>query len=149
VSVAIAEEIIFRGLLLPRFVERYGLPQGILLVGLIWAAMHFASDLHYGSSLTEVLYQLTNRIFFLRDLQLCFVVDDPSRRFDRFCSSCALGVEHAQYHPAGRVPIFAGEREIHSLLLGVIGYLLLRFWPVTEKPPASSAIQDAAPVLAS
>jgi hypothetical protein len=64
VSVAIAEEIIFRGLLLPRFVERYGLQKGILLIGLIWAAMHFASDLHYGSSVAEVLYQLTNRIFF-------------------------------------------------------------------------------------
>jgi len=51
--------------------------------------------------------------------------------------------------PRAGVPIFAGEREIHSPVLGVIGYLLLRFWPVTEKPTASSAIQDAAPAPAS
>jgi hypothetical protein len=102
VSVAIAEEIIFRGLLLPRFVERYGLQQGILLIGLILGRDALCIRFDYGSSVTEVLYQLTNRIFSLRDLQLCFVVDDPSTRFNRFCGSCALGVEHAQYHPARR-----------------------------------------------
>jgi hypothetical protein len=45
---------------------------------------------------------------------------------------------------AGR-PLFPGEREIDFLLPGVIGYLLLRCWLVTEKLPASSAIQDATP----
>jgi len=121
VFAAIAEEIIFRGLLLPRFVERYGLQQGILLIGLIWAAVHFASDLHYRSSLTEVLCQLTNRIFFC--VTFNYVLSWMTLRQGSIVSAV---LAHWVWNmlnitPRAGVPILAGEREIHYLLLGVMG----------------------------
>jgi membrane protease YdiL (CAAX protease family) len=38
---ALCEELSFRGLLQPRFIQRYGLYRGIFLVGIVWAAFHF------------------------------------------------------------------------------------------------------------
>lgn len=148
VFAAIAEEIIFRGLLLPRFVERYGLQQGILLIGLIWAAIHFAFDSHSGSSFAEVLYQLANRVFFC--VAFNYVLTWMTLRQGSIVSAVLAhwGWNMLNIVPRAGVPMFTGEREAHYLLLGVIGYLLFRFWPVTEKPPGSSEIQGAAPVPA-
>lgn len=44
VAAAFAEEIIFRGQLLPLLIERYQFQRGVLLTGIVWAAMHFHSD---------------------------------------------------------------------------------------------------------
>lgn len=41
---AVCEEIIFRGWLQPRFIQRFGLYRGIFLVGIVWGAFHFPSD---------------------------------------------------------------------------------------------------------
>ena len=58
VFVGLAEEIVFRGLLLPCFIDRYGLQRGIFLTGLIWAAFHFRSDSYSGLSVGGVLFHL-------------------------------------------------------------------------------------------
>ena len=100
-------------------------------------------------ALPEVLYQLTNRIFFC--VTFNYVLSWMTLRQGSIISAAPAHWVWNMLNIITRagVPIFAGEREIHSLLLGVIGYLLLRFWPVTERPPATSAIQDAAPTPAS
>lgn len=38
---SLCEELIFRGLLQPRFIRRYGLYRGIFLVGIVWAALAY------------------------------------------------------------------------------------------------------------
>ena len=59
---AFAEEIVFRGVLLPRLLNRYGLERGMLLTGLIWAAYHFRADSYSGLSVGGVLLRLGHRI---------------------------------------------------------------------------------------
>ncbi|MCU1242366.1 MAG: family intrarane metalloprotease protein [Candidatus Acidoferrum typicum] len=60
---ALFEEIIFRGFLQPRFVQRYGLLRGVFLVGIVWAAFHFPSDIsfsHFGfwAAIRSVCFRL-------------------------------------------------------------------------------------------
>ncbi len=59
---AFAEEIIFRGVLLRDFVERYGLQRGIFLIGLVWASVHFRTDSYRNLSVDGVLLQLLSRV---------------------------------------------------------------------------------------
>jgi membrane protease YdiL (CAAX protease family) len=59
---AFAEEIVFRGVLLPRMLQRYGLERGILLTGLIWAAFHFRGDSYSELSVGGVFLRLGHRI---------------------------------------------------------------------------------------
>lgn len=41
---AFFEEVIFRGYLQLRFVKRYGLMRGLVIVGVVWGAYHFSGD---------------------------------------------------------------------------------------------------------
>jgi len=69
---AFAEEIVFRGLLLPNFLRRFGLHRGIFLTGIAWAAVHFRSDSYSGLSVDGVLIHLANRVFLCLALNYVF-----------------------------------------------------------------------------
>ena len=56
------EEVIWRGYLQPRFVQRFGLIRGILLLGLAWSAFHFLSDFQTTTHDYELLLRLTSRL---------------------------------------------------------------------------------------
>jgi len=62
ISAAILEEIIFRGYLQTKFIERYGMARGILLTGFVWAAAHFRSYVYNKESLSAVAMQVVYRI---------------------------------------------------------------------------------------
>jgi membrane protease YdiL (CAAX protease family) len=47
---AFSGEVIFRGLLQPEFIQRYGTYRGIFFVSMVWAAFHFSSDSYSGAS---------------------------------------------------------------------------------------------------
>jgi membrane protease YdiL (CAAX protease family) len=59
---AFGEEFAFRGLLQPRFIERYGLYRGLFLVGVIWGAFHFPTDRYSGFSDVEIFGWLLSRV---------------------------------------------------------------------------------------
>jgi membrane protease YdiL (CAAX protease family) len=59
---ALGEEVVFRGILQPSFVQRYGLPRGLALVGVIWGAFHFPNDRYSSSSDWLVLAGLFVRL---------------------------------------------------------------------------------------
>src|SRR4029077_10864329 len=67
------EEMVFRGMLLPKFVDRYGIYRGIFFTGLSWAALHFHSDDYSGLSIAGVLLQLTQRILLCLSLNYVLV----------------------------------------------------------------------------
>jgi len=69
---AVAEEIVFRGVLLPRLMHRYGLQRGIFLTGMVWAAIHFHGDPYFDTSVPGVLYRLAWRILFCLTLNYVF-----------------------------------------------------------------------------
>lgn len=61
---AFLEEIIFRGLLQKRFIQRYGIYRGIFFVGMVWAASHFFSDFSFTRATDLlVLEHLGTRVF--------------------------------------------------------------------------------------
>src|SRR6267143_5871360 len=61
---ALFEEMIFRGLLQHRSVQRYGTYRGIFFVGIVWAAFHFSSDFAFARVTDqETILKLASRIF--------------------------------------------------------------------------------------
>lgn len=61
---ALIEEMIFRGLLQIRLIQRYGVYRGIFLVGIVWAAFHFFSDFRFTLATDQgAILKLASRIF--------------------------------------------------------------------------------------
>ena len=61
---ALFEEMIFRGLLQRRSVQRYGTYRGIFFVGIVWAAFHFSSDFAFARVTDQqTILNLASRIF--------------------------------------------------------------------------------------
>src|SRR5207245_10030943 len=73
------EEIIWRGYLQPRFVQRFGVIRGVFLLGLAWSAFHFLGDFQKTTEDYQVLLRLTSR------LGLCIAMRD--RKSTRLNSS--------------------------------------------------------------
>src|SRR5207247_2551200 len=66
---AFFEEIIFRGLLQKRFIQRCGMYRGIFFVGIVWAAFHFFSDFSFMRATDlMVLEHLGTRLFMCETL---------------------------------------------------------------------------------
>lgn len=59
---ALCEEAMFRGLLQPWFISRYGILRGILLVSTVWAGAHSWTDFSRISTDAGVLWQLSGRL---------------------------------------------------------------------------------------
>jgi membrane protease YdiL (CAAX protease family) len=141
---AFFEEIIFRGLLQPRFLQRYGLYRGIFLVGIIWAAFHFASDFAY-SHASDLLVLST--LFFR--LAVCLVLGYVFGWLTlRSQSILPAAVAHTFYNvllysQAGTH--FPGESVVRDALWGVVAYLLFRYWPV---PAETQPLSEVAPLNA-
>jgi membrane protease YdiL (CAAX protease family) len=137
---ALAEEIIFRGLLQPQFIERYGLYRGIFLVSMVWAAFHFWSD-SYGASEFGVLEQLSYRICIC--LAWGFVLSWITLR-------CGSVLPAAIAHTLSNVfifsqPLLAGAGLWRLALWSGLGYALFYRWPISETTPSDEVLPDTAP----
>lgn len=126
---ALFEELIFRGLLQPRFIERYGLYRGILLVGVVWAAFHFLADFSFSrDTYLQVLERVGIRIFTC--FALSFVFGWLTLRSG---SILPAAVAHTLYNVllySGPQPSSAGSTTIRNALWAALAYLLFRYWPV-------------------
>lgn len=121
--------MIFRGLLQRRFVQRYGIYRGIFLVGIVWAAFHFVSDVFF-SRLTEsdVLLKLAWRILFC--LAFSYVLGWLTLRFG---SILPAAIAHTYYNVlvmSGFGPPFIGKDTVLVALWGILAWVLFRYWPV-------------------
>ncbi len=128
---ATAEEIIFRGVLQRRFIERYGLYRGIFLVSLVWAAFHFFTDSYSGASDFGVFLKLTLRISTC--LSLGYVLGWLTLRSG---SILPAALAHTLYNVlifSNFGPPFPGKDWVRIILWGALAYLLFRFWPVQVK----------------
>ena len=136
---AFFEEMIFRGLLQRRFVERYGIYRGIFLVGIVWAAFHFVSDVSF-HRLTEtgVLLKLGWRILFC--LALSYVLGWLTLRSH---SILPAAIAHTFYNTlvmSGVGPPFVGKDTVLVALWGFLAWVLFRYWPVqAERGPEPAA----------
>src|SRR5579862_1908209 len=143
VLAAVAEEVVFRGFLLTPFIERYGLQRGILLVGVIWAAIHFRSDSYTRLSVGEILLHLTYRIVFC--LALNYVLSWMTLRQRSILSAIVV---HVTWNLFNTIPMewsLPYGMEIRLALLAIVAYILFWRWPVTEEMPQPTALDESSP----
>jgi len=138
---AFFEEMIFRGLLQRRFIQRYGIYRGIFLVGIVWAAFHFASDFSF-ARLTEidVLLKLGWRILFC--LALSYVLGWLALRFG---SILPAAIAHTFYNVlvmSGFGPPFLGKDTVLVALWAVLAWALFRYWPVAAENESTEAAPE-------
>lgn len=139
---ALFEEVIFRGLLQRRFIQRYGTYRGIFLVGIVWAASHFFTDFAY-SRVTDqgAILKLAFRIF--ECVVLSYVLGWLTIRTS---SILPASLTHTLFN----VIVFSsfgqplpGKNTILVGLLGALAYVLFRYWPVLGEDGI-----EAAPAIA-
>ena len=138
---ALCEELIFRGLLQSRLIQRYGLYRGVFLVGIIWAAYHFFYDFSFlRSAHVNVFEKLGFRIFMC--ITLSFVLGWLTLRAG---SVLPAAVAHGLYNvfsASSLGPSFPGMTVVRVGLWAVLAYVLFRFWPHKAEDfaePASEA----------
>lgn len=136
---ALYEEVIFRGLLQSRFIQRYGVHRGIFLVGIVWGAFHFYSDFSFFHfSDLWVLLQLGFRLFGC--ISHSFVLGWLTLRSR---SVIPAATAHALYNAivsSDFSPPFAGKGVVFVALSAVLAYALFRYWPVrTEDSPQQAS----------
>jgi membrane protease YdiL (CAAX protease family) len=129
---ALTEEIIFRGILQPRFIRRYGLLRGLFLVGVVFAAAHLNGD--FSGSFTDglVIFRLFVRLS--GALPLSFVAGWLTLRSG---SVFPAAVAHGLMNVLGNSPLgptFWGIGLVMDLLWAILAYFLFRYWPVRAEP---------------
>jgi membrane protease YdiL (CAAX protease family) len=138
---AFFEEMIFRGLLQRRFVHRYGIHRGIILVGIVWAAFHFHSDVSFSrATITGALTILGSR------LAMCLVVNYVLAWLTlRFSSIIPAALAHAFYNVlvfSEFGPPFLGKNALRLGLWAIWAWVLFHYWPVqmAREPAQESAL---------
>ncbi len=141
---AFLEETIFRGLLQPRFSQRYGLYRGIFLVGIVWAAFHFFSDFWFTRlSAQGALFKLGLRVFMC--ITLSFVLGWLTLRSQSiFPAVIAHGLYNVLVY-SNFGPDFLGKNVVRIALWGLLALVLFRYWPVCVESEPSLEVAVAAP----
>jgi membrane protease YdiL (CAAX protease family) len=129
---ALCEELIFRGLLQPRFIQRYGIFRGIFFVGVVWAAFHFFSDFSFSRATDlKVLEYLSFRLFMC--VTLSFVFGWLTLRSG---SIFPASVAHTLFNvliPSDLQPFSVGKGVLRVGLWVALAYVLFRYRPVRVK----------------
>ena len=146
---AFFEEVIFRGLLQRRFIQRYGIHRGIFLVGIVWAAFHFHSDVSFSrATITGVLTILGSRV------AMCLVLNYVLGWLTlRFSSVIPAALAHGFYNVlvfSEFDPPFPGKAALRLGLWAVLACALFRYWPpqigldaAQESAPSASSPEPA------
>ncbi len=135
---AFAEEIIFRGILLPDLIRRYSLHRGIFLTGIAWAAIHFRSDTYTGLGVGDVLLALLNRILFCLAMNYVF-----AWMILRWKSIVPAGIAHTVWNMLVFASVSASSSialELRCLLWMILAYMLFHYWPIAAQPESGSEI---------
>jgi membrane protease YdiL (CAAX protease family) len=145
---ALFEEVIFRGLIQERFVQRYGRYRGIFLVGIVWAAFHFFSDFSFSRSVGQgALLTISFRIFMC--VSLSFVLAWLTLQSG---SVLPAGIAHGFYNVLVRSDFglpFLGKDTVRVALWALLAYVLFRYWPVQveDSPEAVPSVANPEPAV--
>jgi membrane protease YdiL (CAAX protease family) len=144
---AFAEEILFRGLLLPKLLGRYGLYRGIFLTGIVWAAIHFRSDTYSGLSVGGVLVHLANRVLLCLALNFVFAWMTL-----RWISVIPAAVAHTTWNILVTLQPDSSQlwdKALAFVLWAILAYVLFRFWPLSGEETSEGIQSEANPEPAS
>ncbi len=128
------EEVIWRGYLQPRFIRRYGLIRGILLIGLSWGAIHFLRDFQGTARDYDISIRLGLRLGLC--ITMSFVLGWLTLRSNSIWPAVLAHGLHNVWvlsRPRFYLEIAGGASSAIVLVcFGFLGYLLFKYWP----PPA-------------
>jgi membrane protease YdiL (CAAX protease family) len=133
---ALGEELIFRGLLQPQLIQRYGRWRGIFLVGIVWAAFHFYTDFSLAQhSEKDALVTLGFRVFDC--LALNYVLAWLTLRTGSILpSTISHGAYNISLDQFGSQ--FPGKDTLRVALWALLAYVLFRYWPVSMEETAKA-----------
>jgi membrane protease YdiL (CAAX protease family) len=130
---AFAEEIVFRALLLPILIRRYGLHRGIFITGFAWAAVQFRSDSYSGLSVPGVLLHLGGRIL------ICLAMNYVFAWFTLQSNSILpAALTHSVWNMFVMSEITQSDpwsTEFSMVLWALVALLLFRYCPIPETQP--------------
>ena len=134
---ALVEEIAWRGYLQPRFIRRYGLMRGIVLVGVVWGAFHFSWDFNWFMTFGGVVTYLGMRI--MGAVAMSFVLAWLTIRSK---SVLPAAIAHATYNVLAFYPLrqYRIPWSMSILMWATAGYVLLRFFMPPSDPDEQPAI---------
>ena len=140
---ALFEEIIYRGYLQPRFIRRYGVLRGLVILGLLWAAFHFHWDFKSVFSDQQIA------LVFLSRPALCIALG-LVLGWTRLRSGSILPA--AVIHGLSNVNVFSQfeQRPSDAVLFDIafwalIAFLLFRYWPPKLDEDPAMQVLPAAP----
>ena len=137
------EEVIWRGYLQPRFVQRFGLIRGIFLLGLAWSAFHFLGDFQKTTGDYEFLLKLTSR------LSLCIAMSYvlgwlTLRSGSIWPAALAHGLHNVWTFSRvnGQQPLLTMPIALAIVLTcwGLLAFALFRFWPPSSAKDVSGQV---------
>jgi membrane protease YdiL (CAAX protease family) len=142
---ALFEEMIFRGLLQRRFIQRYGVYRGIFLVEISWAAFHFHSDVSFSrATITGALTILGSRV------AMCLILNYVFGWLTlRFSSIIPAVFSHAFYNVfvySEFGPPFPGKTAVRLGLWAVLAWALFHYWPVQVEQDSAQESAQVAPI---
>ena len=127
--VAVCEELIFRGVLQPRFIERFGIEKGIVFTAAIWVGYRF----HLLSLSTRSLPDVLLSVFAF--LCGCLVLSFLCGWFTiRSGSVQPAVVVHAAFNISGYFGLanrFSGMPFVRLAIWGAAAWMLYRKWPLS------------------
>jgi len=133
---ALFEEVLFRGILQPHFIHRYGILRGIFLLGIVFAAAHVGQDFCYQDfsyALSDGLVVLKLVVRVTLRLTLSFVASWLTLRNG---SVLPATIAHGLMNVLGSSPLgppFQAIALVTEVLWAALAYLLFRYWPVHEE----------------
>lgn len=138
-----SEEIIWRGYLHPRFIRRYGVTRGILLIGLSWSASHFLGDFQRAGEDYEILVILASRLSLC--ISMSYVLGWLTLRSGSIWPAVlAHGLNNAWALSSVQSVFFLDTqipRANVAVCYGILGYVLFKYWPppsVTEEAQSTA-----------
>lgn len=142
------EEIIWRGYLQPRFIQRFGLMRGICLLGASWGASHFMGDFTRVGTDTAVFWEFVFR------LTNCIVMSYAFawltlRSGSVWPAVLAHGVSNVWIFSLRYSLVGIEGRSLRNAIVtaccAVLGFVLFRYWPPSIAAEDPDPVAEIAP----
>jgi membrane protease YdiL (CAAX protease family) len=142
------EEVMWRGYLQPRFVQRFGVMRGIFLLGISWSAFHFLGDVAGMSEDSAIFLQFAFRL--TSCVAMSYVLGWLTLRSGSvWPAALAHGFSNVwiltnSYNPNG-IHNVVPEGFIVTACWAVLGFVLFRYWPPSISAEDSDPVAEIAP----
>jgi membrane protease YdiL (CAAX protease family) len=143
---AFSEEIVFRGMLLQKLMNRYGFHRGIFLTGMVWAAIHFRTDRYSEHSVEGGL------LFWVFRILICLTMNYVLAWMTlRWHSIIPAGITHTVSNiliVSGATGAVPWSYQILIVLWGIVAFFSFRFCPFAKAQSMETSLPAPDPASA-